>query len=231
MQVPYTPSRTVYSSFLLQANDPLVHYMAADLNSLTGAWAVWANRSTSKMAYVYQSDDPAYATIAAAAANPIGGRYQPWLQPGQMDTLANGTVVVPVTNNYAVKDPQVWIPDNWDFPTNLYPTVGWIGRVHRGTPWQTVYLKDADMLESYVSAWRATPIMWAPTLGPAGRATSQQGLFRTTIMTPPIPRRCRIACCSTFSPLGSTTTPCAERCRSTRRILRHGRRCLAAWWR
>jgi len=58
--------------------------------------------------------------------------------------------VVAVTNNYAVKDPLVDGSDDWDFPTNSYPSVGWIGRVHRGTPWQTVYLKDADMLKSYI---------------------------------------------------------------------------------
>jgi len=31
MQAPYTPTRTVYVSYLLQANDPLVHYVASDL--------------------------------------------------------------------------------------------------------------------------------------------------------------------------------------------------------
>lgn len=46
----------------------------------------------------------------------------------------------------AYKDPLVWGPDYWEFPTNLYPAVGWIGRVHRGTPWQTVYLKAHDIL-------------------------------------------------------------------------------------
>jgi len=31
--------------------------------------------------------------------------------------------------------------DDWEFPTNKFPNPGWLGRVHRGTPWQTVYLK------------------------------------------------------------------------------------------
>jgi hypothetical protein len=31
--------------------------------------------------------------------------------------------------------------DGWDFPTNKFPNPGWLGRVHRGTPWQTVYWK------------------------------------------------------------------------------------------
>jgi hypothetical protein len=41
-----------------------------------------------------------------------------------------------------MKDPNVRVPDEWDFPTNSYGNVGWIGRVHRGTPWQTIYLKS-----------------------------------------------------------------------------------------
>jgi hypothetical protein len=35
--------------------------------------------------------------------------------------------------------------DNWDFPTNKLPAVGWLGRVHRGTPWQSVYLKSVNI--------------------------------------------------------------------------------------
>jgi hypothetical protein len=35
--------------------------------------------------------------------------------------------------------------DNWQFPTNAPPTFGWMGRVHRGTPWQTIYLKSTDI--------------------------------------------------------------------------------------
>jgi len=31
--------------------------------------------------------------------------------------------------------------DDWMFPTNKFPNIGWLGRVHRGTPWQTVYIK------------------------------------------------------------------------------------------
>jgi hypothetical protein len=40
--------------------------------------------------------------------------------------------------------------DAWDFPTNRFPNVGWIGRVHRGTPWQTIYLKQPA----------ADPLLW-----------------------------------------------------------------------
>jgi hypothetical protein len=40
-----------------------------------------------------------------------------------------------------VKDPQITRSDDWQFPTNKMPGIGWIGQVHRGTPWQTIYLK------------------------------------------------------------------------------------------
>ena len=146
VQAPYTPSRTVFSSFLLQANDPLVHYLGSDLNSQYGASAVWSAKQTWKNGVWFHLDDQ---SLPQPPISPLGGRYQPWLQKGQMDALAN---VIPVTNNYAVKDPQVKSSDYWDFPTNQYPTVGWIGRVHRGTPWQTVYLEDADRLKAPNSA-------------------------------------------------------------------------------
>ena len=49
--------------------------------------------------------------------------------------------------NLALKDPLVRQSDDWDFPTYKFPSVGWLGRVHRGTPWQTVYLKSRDILQ------------------------------------------------------------------------------------
>jgi len=51
-------------------------------------------------------------------------------------------------NNMVFGDPGLGSPaaspNNWQFPTNLFPGVGWLGRVHRGTPWQTIYLKSDD---------------------------------------------------------------------------------------
>ncbi len=48
--------------------------------------------------------------------------------------------------NLALKDPLLWQSDNWDFPTNESLSGEWLGRVHRGTPWQTIYLKASDVL-------------------------------------------------------------------------------------
>ena len=57
IQAPYTPSRTAFSSFLLQANDPLVHYLASDLNSQSGSWATWANKAQWKNGVFNKIDD------------------------------------------------------------------------------------------------------------------------------------------------------------------------------
>jgi hypothetical protein len=54
----------------------------------------------------------------------------------------------------------VYSSDYWDFPTNKFPTTGWLGRVHRGTPWQTVYLKSSDV--QVLGAW----MDWTGNLNP-----------------------------------------------------------------
>jgi hypothetical protein len=147
IQAPYTPSRTVYSAYLLQANDPLVHYTVSDLNGQYGARSIWgALQSVTNGLWVHSDDPGATQPMPAPPANPLKGRYQPWGQIGQMSAL--GTAVDQNVYNLSYKDPQIWGPDGWDFPTNLYPTVGWLGRVHRGTPWQTVYLKSSNVVNS-----------------------------------------------------------------------------------
>ncbi len=119
-QVPYTPSTNFYQYITWQANDPLIHYLASDLNDT-------ALHGTPR--------NPLITT------NVVNERYQPW--GATMLSLLDSD-----TNSYNLqfKDPRVSSSDNWDFPTNKFPTVGWLGRVHRGTPWQTVYLKAHNIL-------------------------------------------------------------------------------------
>ena len=123
-QVPFTPSlkKVIYNTW--QANDPLVHYTATDLTDLEQR----ANRS--------QLIDPPDRPIDDRVHNigKINTRYRPW-------PSGNGADVSEY--NIAFKDPMIRRSDDWQFPTNRYPNVGWLGRVHRGTPWQTVYLKSA----------------------------------------------------------------------------------------
>lgn len=96
--------------------------------------------------------DQIVATPSGAAGRPR--RYQeafsPWGRVPRLGVQATAVADV-VRNNLAFKDPQIVSPDNWRFlaqtpgaPAHVsYPNLGWLGRVHRGTPWQTVYLKSA----------------------------------------------------------------------------------------
>jgi hypothetical protein len=86
---------------------------------------------------------PPPINIVGLNLNQVGNRNQPWGVSGQLA----GTIGVDNNAvNLAYKDPLVRGSDFWHFPTNQLPSVGWLGRVHRGTPWQTVYLKSTDLL-------------------------------------------------------------------------------------
>jgi hypothetical protein len=47
----------------------------------------------------------------------------------------------------------VYSPDNWDFPNGQISNLNWIGQVHRGTPWQTIYLKSSAVALSLWENW------------------------------------------------------------------------------
>jgi hypothetical protein len=134
MQVHCAPTVMAYEYTSWQANDPLVHYLASDLTFI-GIEANNAGPSTGTHLWT------SYTTpLPRPSFNTVNDRYQPWGE----DHLPAGADQNPC--NLAYKDPLVRMSDNWDFPTNKFPTVGWLGRVHRGTPWQSVYLKASDIL-------------------------------------------------------------------------------------
>ena len=134
---PYVPGRTNYIYTWWQANDPLVHYTVNDL--------LWTNSNFLSPTYRTFGDigglDPAYlpAYVPVGSTDPLNARYEPW--GGHPGSTAVGTT----DYQLAVKDPMVTCADDWDFPTNKFPNPGWLGRIHRGTPWQTVYLKAAGI--------------------------------------------------------------------------------------
>jgi hypothetical protein len=126
LQAPFTPTATVVQHITWQANDPLVHYLASDLN--------WAEAS---------KFDPTVDNLTNENLGQLNQRYMPW---GGHIPINPNTPDDPNTENaynLAVKDPLVWRSDYWDFPTYKMPTIGWLGRVHRGTPWQTVDMKSS----------------------------------------------------------------------------------------
>ncbi|HWD18316.1 MAG TPA: hypothetical protein VHB20_03490 [Verrucomicrobiae bacterium] len=137
MQCPFTPSAVFVAHATLSANDPLVHYTMGDLLSPSGI-----TNNIVKFKPTTMSDLPLTNTL-----NQESSRYEPW--PDQDDSG--------VGRNLGLKDPKITSSDDWHFPTNRFPSVGWIGRVHRGTPWQTIFLK-ADPLPG--TDPKSNPWLW-----------------------------------------------------------------------
>ncbi len=130
MQVPYTPTRTTYVFTLWQANDPLVHFLASDLNEVNGSTGI------------QRYDDPILSPEPIYQSW-VTDRYQPWGSGYQMFGLNN---VDKNFYNLAYRDPLVWGSDAWNFPGGPGLPITTLGRVHRGTPWQTVFLKATNIL-------------------------------------------------------------------------------------
>ncbi len=124
MQAPFTPARKLRVVARWQANDPLVHYTRADLRD-------------PEMPPRVQLIVPPQSSERDNNLGKLNPRYRPW--GGNPQKSAGGDREA---TNLAVKDPEVRQMSDWQFPTNSYPNIGWLGRVHRGTPWQTIYLKS-----------------------------------------------------------------------------------------
>ena len=87
-------------------------------------------------------------------------RYEPWpLNDTQAEQQFSGY-------NMTLKDPQILSSDDWNFHTNLFPSIGGLGRVHRGTPWQTIFLKadPAPVVNGVNQNQRAWTGNWVSTL-------------------------------------------------------------------
>jgi len=148
---PYTPSRVIVQRISFQANDPLVHYTESDLVSTNGAMANYNLLAVGPVA----GPPLANLTNLNSAYQPWGGRH-----------LRNGASLSP--NSYdldlRVKDPGVQQSDDWNFPTGASLGFEWLGRVHRGTPWQTVYLKPSDLSLAQWKVWSNDKILFTNDL-------------------------------------------------------------------
>jgi len=125
MQAPYTPTRKLYQSSTWQANDPLVHYTLEDLTDL---------ERTNNIQFV----KPPNISPTNTNLGKLNDRYNPW--GGSTNKTASSD---PRAYDLAMKDPLIRRSDDWDFPTDKFANIGLLGRVHRGTPWQTVYFKSS----------------------------------------------------------------------------------------
>jgi hypothetical protein len=140
-QVPFSPTAQLVNYKTWQANDPLVHYTISDLNDIS------LNNDAKPINY------PLTTAITFTNVLPniaqLNVRFSPWLGNPVKESQNNGIVT-----DVRFKDSLVARSDDWQFPTNKFPSVGWLGRVHRGTPWQTVYLKPAPIINGDTNTWK-----------------------------------------------------------------------------
>ena len=123
-QAPFSPTRKLFQVTSWQVNDPVVHYMLEDLKDSTNNTVVRLVKPTSSA--------PTNSNLGI-----LNDRYRPWGGNPRKDPASDRNAFLA-----AVKDPGVKQSDDWDFPTNKFPHLGDMGRVHRGTAWQTIYLKS-----------------------------------------------------------------------------------------
>jgi hypothetical protein len=135
-QAPFTPSRATWQHISWQANDPLVHFLRQDLE------AIQADEGLRRL-------NPNVQVIEVLRnIGQLNDRFQPWRgNPG------SGPPAQPPPYATTIKDPRIRSSADWDLGPFGPLDVSWLGRVHRGTPWQTLYLKSSDVSASTWMDW------------------------------------------------------------------------------
>jgi hypothetical protein len=139
-QAPYTPTAMLAYQMQWQVNDPLVHYLASDLTDF--------NQSTGPFKQIIPFTSWGFAQL--------NYRYMPWGGNPALLPIKAGDTSFNALNlyNQAIKDSLATNSDSWDFPNGQPLNSNWLGRVHRGTPWQTIYLKSSDVLaNNNIDTW------------------------------------------------------------------------------
>ena len=143
VQVPYTPTAIMYEYTTYQANDPLVHYLESDLNYS----GLDPNNNSLVQTGVHMEPANAANFPLLPSLGKVNARYQPWgVVPPNGQTGVSQAAYDESPYNLAFKDPLVKQSDNWNFPTGNGLPLTTLGQIHRGTPWQTVYMKASDIL-------------------------------------------------------------------------------------
>jgi hypothetical protein len=127
--VPFSPTKRISQYLTWQANDPLVHYVSEELAYLPTTGSSIAKHSLKS------------PILALKNIGRLNDRYEPWggnpeKIGGQPDLKAF---------SFSVKEALILRSDDWNFPNAESLGFAMIGRVHRGTPWQTVYLKSTGV--------------------------------------------------------------------------------------
>ena len=129
---PFSPARKLVISANWQANDPAVHALAEHLKDGTN------NIIVNSVRPFFNGSNMNHAL------GKLNTRYRPWggnpgRQPGPEDFDSR------------IKDIGVWSSDAFRFPNGNDVNVRWLDRIHRGTPWQTLYFgKEAASMDVWL---------------------------------------------------------------------------------
>ena len=145
---PFSPYRNIYYSVGWSANDPTVHYTLGDLLD---------PQITNRL----NVDAVPTAVDSITNLGRMNRRYEPWGGGGNPVGSSSKTKY-----DLTVKDPLVTRSDDWNFPTNQGLDLTSFGRVHRGTPWQTIYLKAPAASSSTWLNWVGTNVTAAQQMHP-----------------------------------------------------------------
>lgn len=122
-QAGFTPWTRIRHHKTWEVNDPMVHSTTNDL-------VLWTNATIALKATEFVNFYTAFTNFQLFTKNEA---YRPWRYDESN----------PLATDVSIRDPQVMNSDDWDFPTNQTSLLSCIGQIHRGTPWQTIYLKAA----------------------------------------------------------------------------------------
>ena len=153
MQSPFCPTRKLVQTTTWQADDPLVHYHVGDLLIFP---------TNSIIEPVVPPTSPVPTNMTLATIGHMNNRYAPWGGNPEKNDPFNPSDAN--AYNPSIKDPGVRYSDDWDFPSSKFPGIGWLGRVHRGTPWQTVYFKP-DVAPQDTWRLQSADYLWYPPVG------------------------------------------------------------------
>lgn len=142
MQAPFSPTMRVDQDMSFEVNDPLVHYMTYQLvhSSREG------QNTNVQVLFGSSMTDTNYSLPGTIGK--LNDNYRPWGgKPNKVtDKIEMGLV-----------DPGRYHFDFWDFPERKFGSIGWVGRVHRGTPWQTIYMKSRVASPKEWRDWEGDP--------------------------------------------------------------------------
>jgi len=139
MQAPFTPTRVMVQTTTWEANDPLLHQCTPQLLGIAARPAT-ATQSIRPSALISITDKTSIGRL--------NDNYRPW--GGNPNVGPEGD---PFEFDASIKDPGLASPEYWQFPSGTPLYFAGIGQVHRGTPWQSIYLKSESSSADRWQLW------------------------------------------------------------------------------